>query len=97
MDAVKLKRSDVYLFLTMLDDKGVVADLTKREDLAQVLPHAPILSSQKALWNGMFFIHYHHPAHESPEHQWTQHLIGITGAKSPVKSEHRLGERLLGD
>ncbi|MEO0838593.1 MAG: tetratricopeptide repeat protein [Cyanobacteria bacterium J06643_5] len=42
----------------------------------------------------MFFNHYNHPAHESPEFQYTQHIIGITGSGHPMYSEHRFDGRL---
>ncbi|MBD2100345.1 helix-turn-helix transcriptional regulator [Leptolyngbya sp. FACHB-261] len=59
------------------------------------LADCPILSSKRSGWNGIFFEHYDHPAYESPEHQWTQHIIGITGRGGhPVKSEHRLKGQL---
>ncbi|MDX2213128.1 MAG: AraC family transcriptional regulator [Oculatellaceae cyanobacterium bins.114] len=52
----------------------------------------PILSSEQSRWNGIFFQHYDHPAHQSPDHQWTQHIIGITGRSGhPVESEHQIG------
>lgn len=55
------------------------------------LADCPVLSSEQSGWNGIFFNHYDHPAHESPEHQWMQHIIGITGRGGhPVESEHRL-------
>jgi AraC family transcriptional regulator len=51
----------------------------------------PTLSSEQSGWNGIFFHHYDHPAHQSPEHQWMQHIIGITGRDGhPGKSEHRV-------
>ncbi len=69
-----------------------LVDLTKHTHPA--LSDRPILSSQRSGWRGVFFNHYDHPAHESPEHQWMQHIIGITGGRHPVKSEHRLANQL---
>lgn len=55
------------------------------------LADSPVLSSERSGWHGIFFNHYDHSAHESPEHQWMQHIIGITGRGGhPVESEHRL-------
>lgn len=55
------------------------------------LADRPVLSSELSGWNGIFFHHYDHPAHQSPEHQWMQHVIGIIGRGGhPVESEHRL-------
>ena len=63
------------------------ADLTKNPYPA--LSEPPIFSSESSGWSGMFFNHYNHPAHESPEFQYTQHIIGITGSGHPMHSEHR--------
>ncbi|HEY9622531.1 MAG TPA: AraC family transcriptional regulator [Crinalium sp.] len=56
----------------------------------------PILTSERSGWTGIFFHHYDHPAHQSPTHQWMQHIIGITGQGGhPVESEHQVeGKRL---
>lgn len=55
------------------------------------LADCPVLSSERSGWSGIFFSHYDHPAYESPDHQWMQHIIGITGSSGhPVESEHRL-------
>lgn len=62
-------------------------DMAKHTDPA--LADSPVLSSEQSGWNGIFFHHYDHPAYESPEHQWTQHVIGITGRGGhPGPSEH---------
>ena len=53
------------------------ADLIKNPYPA--LSESPILSSKSSGWSGFFFNHYNHPAYESPEFQYTQHIIGITG------------------
>lgn len=69
---------------------NLIADLTQQESSRQVIPGAPLLSSEYAQWSSIFFTHYHHFTHESPHHQWAQHLIGITGSGSLIKAEHRL-------
>ncbi|BAY86704.1 AraC family transcriptional regulator [Calothrix parasitica NIES-267] len=69
-----------------------LADLTKNPYPA--LSESPILSSEPYGWSGVFFNHYNHPAHESPEFQYTQHIIGITGSGHPMHSEHRFDEQL---
>lgn len=69
-------------------DEPPIVDLAKLPN--PVFRHHPILSSEQSSWDDMFFAHYHHPAHESPEHQWTQHLIGITSVEHSVESKHRL-------
>ena len=70
----------------------LLADLTKNPYPA--LSESPILSSKPSGWSGVFFSHYNHPAHESPEFQYTQHIIGITGSGHPMQSEHRFNGKL---
>jgi len=72
--------------MTLMDGLPLV-DLTKHPHPA--LSEHPILSSERSGWRGVFFNHYDHPAHESPEFQYTQHIIGITGSGHPIPSEHR--------
>ena len=56
----------------------------------------PILTSEHSGWNSIFFHHYDHPAHQSPMHQWMQHVIGITGPGGhPIKSEHQVAGKAL--
>ncbi|MBD2000600.1 helix-turn-helix transcriptional regulator [Leptolyngbya sp. FACHB-541] len=64
-----------------------LVDLTKQARPA--LSESPVISSQRSQWQGIFFNHYDHPAHESPEFQYMQHVIGITGSGHPISSEHR--------
>ena len=65
------------------------ADMTQQTHPA--LADHPLLSSEQSGWQGIFFHHYDHPAHESPEHQWRQHIVGIIGRSGhPVESQHRL-------
>ncbi len=78
----------------MPEENPLVVDLTKRENSAQVLPSAPLLSSQQAGWNGVFFTCFRHPAHEMPEHRPTQHVLAISGVRTQVKVERRLDEQL---
>ncbi|MBW4694249.1 MAG: AraC family transcriptional regulator [Lyngbya sp. HA4199-MV5] len=61
------------------------------EHTKPALADNPVLSSQGSGWHGIFFNHYDHSAHESPEHQWMQHVIGITGQGGhPGQSEHQI-------
>lgn len=78
----------------MTQDKALLLNLTKREESAQVLPQAPIMSSQHVGWNGIFLAHYRQPAHETPEHRVTQHVIAITDVRTQTQSERRLDGRL---
>jgi AraC family transcriptional regulator len=74
-------------------DKLPQVDMARQTHPA--LADHPVLSSEQSGWNGIFFHHYDHAAHESPEHQWKQHIVGITGRGGhPGQSEHRVdGQR----
>lgn len=72
-----------------MTDKLPQVDMAKHT--APALADCPIMSSEQSGWDGIFFHHYDHAAHESPEHQWMQHIIGITGRSGhPGRSEHRV-------
>jgi AraC family transcriptional regulator len=75
-------------------DKLPQVDMTQQTYPA--LAGHPVLSSEESGWNGIFFHHYDHPAHQSPAHQWMQHIIGITGQGGhPVESEHQIEGQFL--
>jgi AraC family transcriptional regulator len=67
-------------------DELPLVDLTKHSHPA--LSERPIVSSERSGWRGLFFNGYNHPAHESPEFQYIQHIIGITGSGHPIQSRH---------
>ncbi|NJR20900.1 MAG: helix-turn-helix transcriptional regulator [Richelia sp. CSU_2_1] len=64
-----------------------LVDLTRQTYPA--LSQPPILASKRSGWRGIFFNHYDHPPHESPEFEYAQHIIGVTGRGHPIQSEHR--------
>lgn len=73
----------------LMMDKLPQVDMAKHT--APALTDRPVLSSEQSGWNGIFFHYYDHAAHESPEHQWMQHIIGIIGRSGhPGQSEHRV-------
>ncbi|BAZ20392.1 putative transcriptional regulator [Kalymmatonema gypsitolerans NIES-4073] len=61
----------------MTDSKTLLVNLTKQEESLQILPQAPILSSQQAGWENVSIIHYRHPAHSIAEHSLTHHVLAI--------------------
>lgn len=73
-----------------MEKKAIVVDLTTPQDSAQVLPQAPILSSQHTEWGGVFFAHYRHPSHETLEHYLMQHTLIITDVNSQFQVEQRI-------
>ncbi len=82
----------------MPEEKPLALDLTKENASLQIIPHAPILSSGNAGWNGIQLKHYHRlPPHEMPEYCPAQHVIVIHDARRPFKVERRLDGRLQSD
>jgi AraC family transcriptional regulator len=57
--------------------KKPIAKHLSPEDALQIFSHPPVLSSQKAGWNGIYLEHYHQPAYETPEYCYRCHVVGI--------------------
>ena len=73
-----------------MEKKAIAVDLTTPKDSAQVLPQAPILSSQQTEWEGIFFAYYRHPSHETLEHYLMQHTLIVTNGNSQFQVEQRI-------
>ena len=65
-------------------------DLTNHQEVARVLPQAPLVDSYHTGWKGITFTHYCHPPHETVEHRLRQHSLVIADAKSCFQAERRL-------
>jgi AraC family transcriptional regulator len=65
-------------------------DFTNQQEVARVLPQAPLVASYHAGWKGLTFIHYCHPPHQTMEHCLLQHSLVITDPKSCFQAERRL-------
>lgn len=61
--------------------------------LAQILPQPPLLSSSKAGWNKIQLDYLYQPAHETPEHSLTRHVLAILMKSAPLKVERKLDEK----
>ncbi|MCC5668620.1 AraC family transcriptional regulator [Nostoc sp. CHAB 5784] len=61
----------------MTDSKQLLVNLIKQEESLQILPQAPLLSSQQARWDSIGMFYYRHPAHSTTEHYLTHHVIAI--------------------
>ncbi len=71
--------------------KPQLIDFSKPDDMAQALPHAPILSSQTAGWSGLSLSYFSYPeAREVPELAVTHHVLGIADVDTPITVECRL-------
>ncbi|WP_187329315.1 AraC family transcriptional regulator [Halomicronema hongdechloris] len=73
-------------------------DFTRKNEVQQLLPTEPLLSSHNAKWNGIHLEYYQHTANEVPEHAPKQHLILInTQVSDLTQYEQTLDNRLQHD
>ncbi|NMG05986.1 AraC family transcriptional regulator [Brasilonema sp. UFV-L1] len=70
-------------------------DLTSLEDLSQILPHPPLLTSKQADWNNIFLAYYQHPGSETGEHVMQQHALEIIDTNSWSHHERRMDGKYL--
>jgi AraC family transcriptional regulator len=76
----------------MLDDQPLTIDWTVQNTLLQILPRPPLLSSHEQGWNGINVECHCQPAHETPEHSHTQHVLAIVSKCNLLKAERKLDE-----
>jgi AraC family transcriptional regulator len=69
-------------------------DLTNQQEVARLLPQAPLVDSHHTGWKGLTFTHYCHPPHETVEHRLLQHSLVITEPRSCFQAERRLDGKL---
>jgi AraC family transcriptional regulator len=67
----------------------LIVDMSKPQESAKLLPHAPILSSQQIGWKGLFFQEFNHPGHEISEYILPHHMI-IVGRQQGLYQENRI-------
>ena len=73
--------------------KPFTVDFTQENALKTVLPRSSLLSSHKAVWDGIFLEYHRQPAHDTPEHRLKQHTIGMLIQPRPVVVERGLNGR----
>ena len=56
---------------------SITVDWSRKQDVLQVLPQSPILSSQSLGWSSIQVQHHRQPAWECPEHTFHQHVISV--------------------
>jgi AraC family transcriptional regulator len=71
-----------------------VQAVTKFEDLTQLLPVPPLLTSKQANWKNFFLAYYQHPAYEC-EHTIEHHILEIIEPNSHSQHERRMGNKHL--
>jgi len=64
---------------------GSILDLTKEEELLQIAPRPPLLSSHHADWDSIHLMYSQQPAHEVPECCLAQHILAIHTGASPTR------------
>lgn len=81
----------------MSENKHLV--LTKEDEINQIFPHAPILSSQNVGWDGISFRYMFQPAYETPEVSTPlAHSIAIfTHGNYVIHADRKLDERFHRD
>jgi len=77
----------------MPEEKTLAVDFAKENALSQILSRAPLVSSQKADWDGIHVQYHQQPAHDTPEHCLIQHTIGMLTQCRPVVLERALNGR----
>lgn len=79
----------------MAANQNSTTGILRTEDVAKILPVAPLLSSDQAGWNNIFLAYYQQPACEIPKHYLSQHTLTICGELStPALIECCLDDRL---
>lgn len=82
----------------MTREQPLTIDAASNESISRISPSAPILSSQKALWNGVNVTYYNfQTAVETPHHCFSQHLITIHLNHAIVMKEQLLNGHLQCD
>lgn len=72
----------------MPKENPVSINVAEDGSILKFSPRLPILSSQKAFWNGIQIGHYRQPAaYETPQHSFPQHLISIHLNASIIKEQ----------
>ena len=83
---------------TMTRQQPLILDAASDESISKIGPSAPVLSSQKAFWNGVRVGHYKfHTAVETSEHCFSQHMITMHINHAVVKKEQLLNGHLRCD
>jgi AraC family transcriptional regulator len=72
-----------------MNREPLVVDLSKPQESAKILPHAPVLSSQQIGWKGLLFQEFNHPSHEIPEYVLPHHMV-IVGRQPRIYQENRI-------
>jgi AraC family transcriptional regulator len=72
-----------------MHQEPLIVDMSKPQESAQILNHAPVLSSQSIGWKGLLFQEFNHPGHEIPEYVMPHHMM-IVGRPQGIYQENRI-------
>ncbi len=83
----------------MAETPPLAVDFTKENEVLQILPRLPIVSSQNLQWNGIYVQQHHQPAWETPEYSHIRHMLLVHTSGQIVQTErvldgHRRSEQL---
>ena len=71
----------------------LAVDFTQENEVLQIMPRPPILSSQNLQWDGIYVQHHHQPAWETPEYSHTRHMLLVHTSEQVVQAERVLDGR----
>lgn len=78
----------------MAETLSSAVDFTQADELLQILPNPPLLSSQSLQWNGIYVQQHHQPAWETPEYSHIRHMLLVHTSQQAVRAERVLdGQR----
>lgn len=73
----------------------LTVDFSKEEEITQVFPKLPAITSKAAGWNGIYLAYDYHLPGEIPEVAGLQHGIAIfTAVPTPIKAQRKLDGKL---
>lgn len=62
------------------------------DSILQICPERPHRSSQAAGWDGLILKEHHQPAHTTPVHKFTRHVLILSPLDDVFEVEYQLGE-----
>lgn len=74
------------------DPPIVTINCSDPDSILQICPEPPQRSSQTTGWDGLILKEHHQPAHATPAHKFTQHVLILSPLDEVVEVEYQLGE-----
>lgn len=82
----------------MHEHQSVSINFTKKDEVQKILQNEPLISSNHAIWNGVYFEYRKSAPDEVPQHSSQQHLIIInTQVNEQTQYEQQLGDHIRHD